>query len=324
MKKGYVYILEHNDWKCFKLWITNNIKSRLKSLTKTFWNFNLRDSYLLECDLEKINILESAIHYALEDYRITLDKKFWNWYTEFFKIEWLDNVLQIIKSFHNKNIIFNKWINFNLNEVKYWRKIEKINFKIFKNNEIVNEINWIVKKPFNLIQYSKYFSKKELDIISILLYKKEFNTISIQKIHNYFQYKSKWSYQDIKNNIFNILEKNNKFNIFKEFKYSDEKIIYQFKEDTNYVNYSLEKSINLKNKYSFIVYEYILSNKNNYFSINNFKKLLWIWDKYPLFANFKVKVLEVVQKELNESNININFHSHKVWKKIAWVHFTIT
>lgn len=102
----------------------------------------------------------------------------------------------------------------------------------------------------------------------------------------------------------------------------------------DFLSYNIWITINFKSIYSIRIFQLLLScykkswekKKNFIFSL---EYLRWLFqlekNTYPLFANFKVKILEKARKEIKEKNNNFYFEYKEVkkWRKVVSIDFTI-
>ncbi|MBU0991739.1 MAG: replication initiation protein [Proteobacteria bacterium] len=100
----------------------------------------------------------------------------------------------------------------------------------------------------------------------------------------------------------------------------------QLKE--HFTKYQLKNIIGLKSSYAIRIYEILKSHQYKgevYFEIDELKMILGIFkEKYPKYTNFKIKVIQVAQKELNEkSDIMFDFEPKKQGKKVTGIWFFI-
>jgi plasmid replication initiation protein len=94
-----------------------------------------------------------------------------------------------------------------------------------------------------------------------------------------------------------------------------------------FTKYKLENILQMKSTYSIRLYEIAKSwQTRGYFDItvDEFRELVGTETKYPLYANFKQKVLNVAIKEINKlTDIDIKLKEIKTGRKITTLHFEI-
>ncbi|MDX9742633.1 MAG: GIY-YIG nuclease family protein [Arcobacteraceae bacterium] len=95
---SYVYLLvTNNDY--FKIGKADDIDNRYNTL-KNLYDFNLLESYTIEITKKEVFKLEKTLHFLFSDYRVkNLPKQ--DGYSEFFKLDCLNNLLNILKSLKN-------------------------------------------------------------------------------------------------------------------------------------------------------------------------------------------------------------------------------
>lgn len=97
----------------------------------------------------------------------------------------------------------------------------------------------------------------------------------------------------------------------------------------NFVSYGLKQVSTLASKYSIRIYELLRQNyfkKTTIFSINELRLLIGITDDvYPLYGNFKKKVLTYAQKELTtKTDLTFNFEEIKTGRRVTSIKFYIS
>jgi plasmid replication initiation protein len=99
-----------------------------------------------------------------------------------------------------------------------------------------------------------------------------------------------------------------------------------------FTSYSLMVALSLKSEYSQRFYEFCSRFKDTgvwNISVKDLKEMLNLSDKYPFFASFKQKVLDVAQKELKvlhnkgECDLWFSYTEHKTGKKVTDLRFKI-
>jgi len=339
MKKAYIYILIHSDWKMFKIWKTISLKDRIYSLKNTWWDFLLEDSYLLTCDLDDVNKLENMIHIVLKDYRIKLDPKYWNGYTEFFIIDWLSSTLSICNNFANKSIILSKWINTTSGKkiLKDEGDIKELHTSnIFVNWEKVKFINEDLLEKIsqkdviyleNVYKNNKYEYKL---LLLFLLIENEYPWFNLYKISNRLLMKfiklGNKKYTEYFRAINNLG--------LSRFSYSQGSWCICFKLKNYEKNLLYTKNIpffkvmNIKNvKTIFFLFFINRDIKTNVFSIsyNDLRLLLLINYEYERYFDFKRRILYNIQKDLKHLfSIKLNFEEIRYWKTINNINFSIS
>ena len=104
---------------------------------------------------------------------------------------------------------------------------------------------------------------------------------------------------------------------------------YMLKLSSMFTQYKLANILSMKSKYSPRIYEILKCNefkKQGYIEIelDELRKLLRAENIYPLYANFKQKLLITAQKELNSlSDINFEFEEIKTGRKVTSIRFFI-
>jgi plasmid replication initiation protein len=104
---------------------------------------------------------------------------------------------------------------------------------------------------------------------------------------------------------------------------------YMLKLNTMFTQYKLANILSMKSKYSPRIYEILKCNefkKQGYIEIEveDLRKLIRAENVYPLYANFKQKLLIVTQKELREkTDISFDFEEIKTGRKITSIKFYI-
>jgi plasmid replication initiation protein len=104
---------------------------------------------------------------------------------------------------------------------------------------------------------------------------------------------------------------------------------YMLKLNTMFTQYKLDNILNMKSKYSSRIYELLKCNefkKQGYIEIElkELRKMLKAEIVYPLYANFKQKLLIVSQKELREkTDISFEFEDIKTSRKVTSIKFII-
>ena len=104
---------------------------------------------------------------------------------------------------------------------------------------------------------------------------------------------------------------------------------YMLKLNTMFTQYKLTNVLSMKSKYSIRLYEILKCNefkKQGYIEIeiSDLRKLVKAEDVYPLYANFKQKLLMITQKEINlNTDISFEFEEIKTVRKITSLRFHI-
>ena len=103
MKKSYVYILINHNQKAYKIGTTRNVYKRIKGLSYFWGEFELHDSFVIECPSNYSFKLESLLKNLVHDYKVDFaederDKNGWN---EFFEIKSLPS----LKSFITESLL---------------------------------------------------------------------------------------------------------------------------------------------------------------------------------------------------------------------------
>ncbi|MFA5261455.1 MAG: replication initiation protein [Candidatus Omnitrophota bacterium] len=95
-----------------------------------------------------------------------------------------------------------------------------------------------------------------------------------------------------------------------------------------FTRYRLQHVIRLKSSYSIKLYELLKQYENigkRSFTLLELRSKLGLGeDEYPLYANFKQKILSRVQEELNaNTDLSIHFHERKAGRKVIGIVFNI-
>lgn len=94
-----------------------------------------------------------------------------------------------------------------------------------------------------------------------------------------------------------------------------------------YLMYDIRNVLNIQSSFSVRIYELLKQYERigkRRFSINELKEMLDITDKYPLYANFKQRVIQKAQQDLQEStDIRFTFEEIKIGKQVAELIFFI-
>jgi len=104
---------------------------------------------------------------------------------------------------------------------------------------------------------------------------------------------------------------------------------YMLKLNELYTSYKLSNILSMKSKYSPRIYEILKANeykKQGYIEIeiNELRRLLKAEDIYPLYADFKRKIILQTQKELKKmSDISFDFEEIKTGRKVTSIRFYI-
>lgn len=111
------------------------------------------------------------------------------------------------------------------------------------------------------------------------------------------------------------------------------KYLLQLINNGNYVIAALDTYLSFRCKYSAILYDYFRSFVNlavregtvvkKEIQLADFKKMLLIDDKYDRFYDLKLKVLTPALKEINKTDIKVNYDIKKRRKKIDSIIFKI-
>lgn len=117
--KSYIYIIKIENK--IKIWKANILINRLWKLDKIWWKIEWRDSYTIEIDKDDVFKFEQLLHFVFKKYNIDdLDKK--DWYTEWFDLCIINDVIDLIKILQNHlDIKINIWINENQIKNAYLR-----------------------------------------------------------------------------------------------------------------------------------------------------------------------------------------------------------
>lgn len=112
-------------------------------------------------------------------------------------------------------------------------------------------------------------------------------------------------------------------------KFSPDLKPYMLKLNKLYTSYKLANILNMKSKYSPRIYEILKANqfkKQGFVEIevDDLRKLLKAENIYPLYADFKRKIIKQAQKELNEkTDIKFTFEEIKTGRKVTSIKFYI-
>ncbi len=104
-------------------------------------------------------------------------------------------------------------------------------------------------------------------------------------------------------------------------------LLLQLKE--NFTKIQLQYAIQLKSRFSIRVYELLKQYEmigSREFLLNDFREIIGVNpDEYPLYGNFKAKVLKVAQKELlAKTDIFFNFEEIKIGRSVGKIRFHIS
>ena len=117
-----------------------------------------------------------------------------------------------------------------------------------------------------------------------------------------------------------------------KFQVSGELMPYLLELAKGFTSYSLMVALSLKSEYSQRFYEFCSRFKDTgvwNISVQDLKDMLNLSDKYPFFANFKDRVLEIAKKELKslydkgECDLWFSYTEHKTGKKVTDLRFKI-
>ncbi len=104
---------------------------------------------------------------------------------------------------------------------------------------------------------------------------------------------------------------------------------YMLQLKDKFTQYQLGNVLNMRSKYSPRIYEFLKANefkKQSYIEIEitDLRKLLRVEDIYPLYADFKRKIIIQAQKELKKvSDISFEFEELKTGRKVTGLRFYI-
>lgn len=94
-----------------------------------------------------------------------------------------------------------------------------------------------------------------------------------------------------------------------------------------YTKYELKYALSMRSKYGIRIYEILKSHENMHsveFSLDDLKSRLNMADTNYTFANFRIKVLEIAKKEINEkTDINISYSPTKTGRAVTGITFEI-
>ncbi|MBU3130441.1 replication initiation protein [Clostridium tagluense] len=211
-------------------------------------------------------------------------------------------------------------------------------------------------RPNGLIEARHELTSKENNIIDLVLntikddnkYKYE---IDIEKYKKVYILGSTNVYRDLKNTTNELFEKHNKFSIkdkltgrerkfvwFSMLEYipNEGKIMFEvgdtlktmMLEMKKRIYYKIEYPINFKSLYSKRIYYMLKSFEDTGWRIDKIEDLKYKLncpETYKNFAIFKLKVLDMAQKEINNaSDINFAYEPIKTGRKVTSIKFTIT
>ncbi len=112
-----------------------------------------------------------------------------------------------------------------------------------------------------------------------------------------------------------------------EIELSDKLKPYLLELKDNFTQFSISDIIKFKSLYSIRLYQLFMQYKkigSRYYSVSELKKVLAVDTKYPRYANFKNKVINVAIKEINEnSGLNITLAEDKQGRKVVGLKFKI-
>jgi plasmid replication initiation protein len=101
---------------------------------------------------------------------------------------------------------------------------------------------------------------------------------------------------------------------------------YMLELNQRYTQYEIKNILSLKDKHTIRIYEILKCyqyKKIFEISVEAFKRLLYIEDQYPLYGNFKTKVLKKAQKNLEKTDVNFDFEEIKTGRKVTDLRFII-
>jgi plasmid replication initiation protein len=113
-----------------------------------------------------------------------------------------------------------------------------------------------------------------------------------------------------------------------EFEFSPKVRTLLLKLKRDFTTYTLVNIIQLKSKYSIRLYE-LLKKSQGFrnpviYQIEDLRELLGVEDQYPMYGNFKARVLDPAKKEISEqTDISVTFSAIKQGRKTGAVRFTI-
>jgi len=315
-----VYILDFGNR--IKIGRTKNIEQRIKTIENAVGE-KAAQVFCLETDGEK----EKLLHYYLHEHRTV---------GEYFTCSF-DTAKEALQSIVNEQIT----------------GVVKPNHKIYRIKKSEHDII----RCNDLIRNAEHnLSAQEQKILLYLMSKinpngDEFATYKF-KMQDFFEMfgiseKSGGSYQHIRESIKNLHNKkisiklnNDKkimLNCIEEpllregsgticVKISNDLKPYLLDFKRNATSYSLYYILAMKSKYSIRLYELLKSYENLggcEFDIDRLKVLLDA-EKYKLFGDFKVNVLNVAMKEINEvGDINITYELEKDGRKFSHIKFHV-
>ena len=219
----------------------------------------------------------------------------------------------------------------------------KLNYQITKSNVLIDSVYSLSANEQKLL----------LMIISLLSPETEdFRTyrISVSSIKEILGTRSNDFYRQLKEMTYNILskpfwyqEQDTGKNIqgawFSTAEYIDNKGIVEFEFSpkvkhlllnlkANFTSFMLGNAVKLKSKYSIRIYEILKKNERLnkvYISVEELRNLLGIDSQYQKYAQFKINVLKVAQKEINQhTDIRFTITEYKTGRKIDRLRFTIS
>lgn len=111
-------------------------------------------------------------------------------------------------------------------------------------------------------------------------------------------------------------------------RFSDELAPYLLKLSESFTSYQLKNIVEFKSTFSFNLYELLKQNfklGKRKFDLDEFKMLLGVTGKYPLFNNLKIRVIEVAVGEINaHSDIQTAWETITRGRKVIGLMFYIT
>jgi hypothetical protein len=96
MQKSYIYFLVSTDKDKFKIGKADNVYSRYTQLKRVWGEFDIKNSFQIECNQKNVFDVEHILHFLLEKYNLSLEQK--DGYTEWFDYNCFDDAQSLLSS----------------------------------------------------------------------------------------------------------------------------------------------------------------------------------------------------------------------------------
>jgi plasmid replication initiation protein len=235
---------------------------------------------------------------------------------------------------------------------------------VINKNMTKTEQKLIISKSNDLIEnYIFNSTELELQILNYAVSKLNtlednkniVSTLYIKDITETFKTKSNRAYEHYKNALLRLMKREytyfdkikNKFvteNLIIRIEIDpddDTYFVFKFNEHistklsnlrTLFTSYDIKHISMFKSRYAFMLYEFfkmkISQSENNIYhqkiSIEDFKENLGIADKYKLFTNLKLRVIDTAKTNINNhSDLSLNYKEISLGKKVTHIKFTV-